>query len=155
MKFEMSMDTIEIDVDMFSEAAFMPVMKKAMGEVLADHGLKMDAKQKPDGSSQKANSPAYAKRKANPGIRVGERLVRGEIPTILTGDMKRSRQVTTIGTNEVQGRFGNSEGGKVRGLIDKGYSIHWFSPKNIENVTALVAEELGAKTAKAIKVTKK
>lgn len=87
--------------------------------VLAEHAKNYDSGLAPDGSAQKQNSPAYAKRKSTKGIlvggsskkvgqttiskgfgkkvkvggkrqRVGGTYQRGSQPTILTGDMKNS-----------------------------------------------------------------
>ena len=154
MKFTIEMDTLEIDPRAFAESVFQDVAKKAMFEVLADHGLKMDRKQKPDGSGQTKNSPGYAKKKSTTGIYVKGRYQRGEIPTILTGQMKASRQVVTVG-REIQGRFDSEGAVKARSLVDKGYGIHYFSKQNIEAVQGMFETALGVQAAKAIKVRRR
>lgn len=154
MKFELSMDELVFDLSQISEQALLPVMKKAMSEILTDHGRKAGSGQQPDGTGQKANSSAYAKRKASPGIRVGGSLKRGHIPTILTGQMYASRQVVTQGF-EVLGKFDGEGAIKARSLVKKGYKIHYFSQQNIDAVQQRVADELGVKMDKAITVKRK
>lgn len=146
-KFTIQMDTLHIDPTKLSFNAIKPTLQRAMFEILADHAAKQGQGKAPDGARQKANSPGYAKQKATKGIRVGSRLIRGNTPTVLTGELLGSRQVQVV-QNEVRGVFtGQDNAKKARSLVAKGYKIHYFSQKNIDALTQRVAKELDIKGA--------
>jgi hypothetical protein len=154
-KFEIKMDDLKIDPREFSFEKLKPTLQRAMAEVLADHGRKAGQGKQPDGTAQKANSEEYAARKANPGIKVGSRLIRGEVPTILTSEMTSSRMVETVG-NEVRGVFtGGNNAKKARWLDAKGYKIHYFSKQNIKWIEDDVLKALGRAAQRGIKVGRK
>ena len=153
-KLSISLDELDINTRELEFKRFIPTLEKAMAEVLADHGRKMDQSQKPDGSAQKRNSPGYAARKSNPGIRVGARRIRGQVPTILTSEMKGSRQIRRR-PNAVEAFFAGKENReKAAALVSMGYGIHFFSRKNADDITKRVNQELDKILDKAIKVKK-
>ena len=138
-KIEMTMPSVSFDVSGIAEARLVEVMRKAMHERMLAHSRKYLARKQPDGSAQKKNSEPYRTRKAGPGIKVGSRHVRGEVPTYLTGEMHASRSVVTE-HSQVTARFSGKNADKARGLRDKGYGIHYFSPEDIKAVSDLVAK---------------
>ena len=153
-KFEITLDELKIDAREFAFSAYEDTFKRGMSEALADHGRKYDSGRKPDGTAQKSNSPDYAARKRSPGIRVGGRRQTGSKPTILTGEMKGSRQIRVRGKSVESFFSGRENATKARSLVNKGYGIHYFSEENVRNITERIADESDVKLAKAIRVRK-
>lgn len=152
MKLDMSMDEIIIDTDAISFDALKPTLEAAMSDIRADHKLLSDQSKAPDGRAQKKNSPEYAARKAAGKVRIPGGFRSGaakNVPTQLTGQMYAGRSIQD-GPNEVTMTFAAQDAGKVRGLLEKGYRIHFFSDKNKKHITKLVSA--GLETEKLVKV---
>lgn len=162
-KFSLTLDQIKIDTSAIETKALMPTLEKAMKEILTAHSLNYQSKRTPDGSAQKENSEPYRSYKSGVkrrtrgpnkgagGIRVGEKLQRGEVPLYLTGEMIASRNVQQE-RDSVVSRFEGGSGKnalKAKALTGLGYGLHYFSPANIELVKTLVADFL----ARAVPIT--
>lgn len=133
-----------------------PFLRKKMHDILAEHSRNYQGSRGPDGSIQKDNSPEYAKRKNNPGIKVGSQLRRGNKPLYLTGEMIASRQVrtsnNTISAVFEGSAFGATNAQKAAFLIDKGYKLHYFSKQQKDDVLKSVADEMLRQINKTIDI---
>lgn len=149
MKLDLKATSLKFDDKLFNWEQYLPGVERDMHDIAAEHADKAGRGQRPDGTTQKQNSPGYRTRKANEGIRVGGQLRRGEVPTILTGRTQASRTTRRRGS-EVETTFGGR--GEIASHLErKGYKIHHFGTRDIMKLLKGVMRSIDKQIKNGIK----